>query len=60
MIHNQISDTHIAFYKNEDVGDDKVWDTWQLEGPQMVWYFRGDPHVHAWVHVKDPDMVKKG
>lgn len=54
MINNQISDTHIAFYKNEDVGDDKVWDTWQLEGPQLVWYFRGDPHVHTWVHVKEP------
>lgn len=59
MINNQLSDTHIAFYKNEDVGDDKVWDTWQLEGPQLVWYFRGDPHVHTWVHVKDPDANKE-
>lgn len=55
MIQNQLSDTHIAFYKNEDVGDDAMWDTWQLEGPQLVWYFRGDPHVHAWVHVKEPE-----
>ncbi|MDF1810740.1 MAG: DUF3500 domain-containing protein [Verrucomicrobiales bacterium] len=59
MINNQISDTHIAFYKNEDVGDDKVWDTWQIEGPQLVWYFRGDPHVHTWVHVKEPVAEKK-
>jgi hypothetical protein len=26
---------------------------WQLEGPNMVWYFRGDPHVHVWVNVRD-------
>jgi hypothetical protein len=34
-----------------DVGDDKVWDTWQIEGPEMVWYFRGMPHIHAYFHV---------
>ena len=59
MIHDQISDTHIAFYKNEDVGNDKVWDTWQIEGPQLVWYFRGDPHVHTWVHVKEVEDKKE-
>ncbi len=37
---------HMAFYKNMDVGNDGVWDVWQIEGPSMVWYFRGDPHVH--------------
>ena len=55
MIEAQITDLNLAFYKNEDVGDDGVWDTWQLEGPSMVWYFRGDPHVHTWVHVKQPE-----
>lgn len=40
-----------AFYKNEDIGMDGVWDVWKLEGPAMVWYFRGAPHVHTWVHV---------
>jgi len=46
-------DTHrIAYYKNHDVGEDKVWDTWQIEGPNMVWHFRGDPHVHTWVHIR--------
>ena len=45
---------HFSFYKNEDVGSDKVWDTWQVEGPSMVWYFRGDPHVHTWVHIREP------
>jgi Protein of unknown function (DUF3500) len=59
MINEQISNTHIAFYKNEDVGDDGVWDTWQLEGPSLVWYFRGKPHVHVWVHVKEPEAEKK-
>ena len=59
MIEGQISDTHIAFYKNQDVGDDAMWDTWQLEGPQLVWYFRGDPHVHTWVHVKESESSAK-
>jgi hypothetical protein len=45
---------HMAFYKNQDIGNDGVWDVWQLEGPNMVWYFRGDPHVHVWVNVKAP------
>jgi hypothetical protein len=43
---------HMAFYKNEDVGNDGVWDVWQIEGPSMVWYFRGKPHVHVWVNIK--------
>jgi hypothetical protein len=34
-----------------DIGDDKVWDTWQIEGPEMVWYFRGVPHIHAYFHL---------
>jgi hypothetical protein len=43
---------HMAFYKNQDVGKDGVWDVWQIEGPSMIWYFRGDPHVHVWVNVR--------
>lgn len=43
---------HMAFYKNHDVGGDGIWDVWQIEGPAMLSYFRGDPHVHAWLHVK--------
>lgn len=42
----------MAFYQNLDLGVDKVWDVWQLESPNMVWYFRGHPHVHTWVHIK--------
>lgn len=44
---------HMAFYKNQDLGNDQVWDVWQIEGPSMIWYFRGDPHVHCWAHIKD-------
>jgi hypothetical protein len=45
---------HMAFYKNMDIGQDGVWDVWQLEGPGMVWYFRGAPHVHTWVNIREP------
>ncbi|GIW97025.1 MAG: hypothetical protein KatS3mg111_0358 [Pirellulaceae bacterium] len=44
---------HFSFYKDENIGDDEVWDVWQVEGPTMVWYFRGKPHVHTWVHIRD-------
>jgi len=30
-----------------------VWDVWMLEGPSMVWYFRGAPHVHTWVYIAE-------
>src|SRR5262245_29889416 len=43
---------HMAFFKNDDMGGDGIWDIWQIEGPQMVWFFRGAPHVHVWVHVR--------
>ncbi len=42
---------HMAFYKSGDIGNDGVWDVWQIEGPNMVWYFRGAPHVHVWVNI---------
>ncbi len=48
---------HLAFYKDENIGEDEVWDTWQIEGPNCIFYFRGKPHVHAWMHVKDPKAV---
>ena len=50
---NGVENLHIAYYKNLDLGDDKVWDVWQVEGPAMVWYFRGYPHVHTWVHIRE-------
>jgi hypothetical protein len=45
---------HMAFYKKGDIGSDKVWDVWQIEGPDMVWYFRGAPHVHCWANIRKP------
>ena len=46
-----VSSLQMAFYKNLDIGNDGVWDVWQLEGDNMVWYFRGHPHVHTWVNI---------
>lgn len=42
---------HMAFYSYRDLGADEVWDTWRLEGPTLVCYFRGAPHVHAYLNV---------
>ncbi len=48
----------LAFYAQADIGNDKVWDNWRLEGPSFVWYFRGSPHVHVWVNVASDAAVK--
>jgi len=49
---------HLAFYQEDDLGDDKIWDNWRLEGPAFVWHYRGAPHVHVWVHVSNsPDIA---
>ncbi len=48
----------LAFYEERDLGGDGVWDCFRLEGPAFVWYFRGAPHVHVWVHVADHAAVK--
>ena len=45
---------HVAFYAEDDLGDDRVWDRWRIEGPGFVWYFRGSPHVHSWVNIGEP------
>jgi hypothetical protein len=42
---------HLAFYQQEDLNDDRVWDIWRVEGPAFVWHFRGAPHVHAYVNI---------
>ena len=47
-----LEDLHMAFYKAGDIGKDGVWDVWQLEGPNMVWFFRGAPHVHVWANIR--------
>lgn len=54
-----IDDLHLSFYREGDIGNDEVWDNWRIEGPHMVWYFRGAPHVHTWVHISDPDTPRE-
>jgi hypothetical protein len=49
---NDLNKLHLSYYKNENIGEDEVWDVWQIEGPKMVWYFRGKPHVHVWANIK--------
>ena len=55
---NGFENLHMAFYENGDLGDDRVWDVWQIEGPAALIYFRGSPHVHAWVHIKESAFEK--
>src|SRR4030095_15051806 len=42
----------LSFYSNLDLGNDNVWDVWQLESQNMLWFFRGHPHVHVWVNIR--------
>lgn len=50
---NIVDRLHVSWYDGKyDIGSDKVWDTWQIEGPDMVWYFRGQPHIHCYFHLK--------
>lgn len=46
-----IEKLHMAFYQQGDLGNDKVWDIWRVEGPSFVWHFRGAPHVHAYINI---------
>jgi len=48
----------LSFYADGDLGNDGEWDNWRLEGPSFVWYFRGSPHVHVWVHVANSPKVE--
>ncbi|MEM9018082.1 MAG: DUF3500 domain-containing protein [Verrucomicrobiota bacterium] len=53
-----LDDVHLSFYRENDLGNDEVWDNWRLEGPHFVWYFRGAPHVHTWAHLSDPEAPR--
>jgi hypothetical protein len=46
-----IDKLHMAFYQQGDLMEDKEWDIWRVEGPSVVWHFRGAPHVHAYINV---------
>ncbi|MEM0968523.1 MAG: DUF3500 domain-containing protein [Verrucomicrobiota bacterium] len=50
---NLIEDLYVSYYGGKhDIGNDGVWDTWQIEGPNLIWYFRGEPHIHAYFHLR--------
>ena len=50
---NLVDQLHISWYGGKfDIASDKVWDTWTIEGPNLVWYFRGVPHIHSYFHLK--------
>jgi hypothetical protein len=53
IMKNGFDRLHFSYYRDENIGQDQVWDVWQVEGPAMVWYFRGKPHVHTWVHLRE-------
>lgn len=48
----------LAFYQDDDMGNDGIWDNWRVEGPAFIWHYRGAPHVHVWVNVADDPAVK--
>jgi hypothetical protein len=50
---NIVDRLSVSWYGGKyDIGSDEVWDTWQIEGPDMVWYFRGVPHIHSYFQLK--------
>jgi len=42
---------HLAFYQDRDMGDNRQWHFWRLEGPGFVWNYRVLPHVHTYVNI---------
>ncbi|MGC1275606.1 MAG: hypothetical protein WBC44_18005 [Planctomycetaceae bacterium] len=53
-----LEECRLSFYETGDIGENKVWDNWRLEGPAFVGYFRGAPHVHVGVNVADSSAAK--
>lgn len=51
-----VDQLHMSFYSQEDLGGDRTWDIWRVEGPSFVWHYRGAPHVHAYINI---GQVKK-
>lgn len=45
----------LAYYREGEVGGSGQYQMFRLEGPAAVFYFRGYPHVHAFINVgNDP------
>ena len=54
-----VANLHMAFYEQEDLDSDGIWDIWRIEGPSFVWHFRGAPHVHAYINISH-DLKQNG
>jgi hypothetical protein len=48
---------HMAFFRQGGMDKDGAWNIWQIEGPTMVWLFRGTPHVHVWANVRQSATI---
>ncbi len=46
-----IEGLHASFYADSAYEDSEAYQTYRLEGPAAVFYFRGFPHVHAFLNV---------
>ena len=46
-----LASLHASFYDDSRYGDTGGFQTYRLEGPASVFYFRGFPHVHAFFNV---------
>jgi len=51
-----VSALHLSYYREGEVDGSGQYQIFRLEGPAAVFYFRGYPHVHAFINVgMDPD-----
>jgi len=48
---DESSPKNILYYQQGDLKSDKIWDIWRVEGPSLVWNFRGSRHVHAYINI---------
>lgn len=47
---------YLSFYEDSDVDRSQQYQNFRLEGPSAVFYFRGYPHVHAFINIEmEPD-----
>jgi hypothetical protein len=42
---------YLSYYVDGEVSDSRQYQIFRLEGPAAVFYFRGYPHVHAFINV---------
>lgn len=46
-----IEGLHLSYYEDSTYGGNGIYQTYRLEGPSAVFYFRGFPHVHAFFNI---------